>query len=475
MMNTEEDCRRNCKLGENVPPPEREEEDVFVDTHNMADVGSLMVKTADQMECDNQKQQRRRLLESPKFSSNKKWPSLPQSFSVGCLHEEISLSAPVSPLMQRRLRRNKTNSSLALRTGGICSPQPLRFHPRILSVSSSVSNLSSPISPLSPHGEDLRKETWEEGELDNLFVAATHMDMDDAAMLFDPFSSVDPPSSLMQSSSSKTKPKAAISDMRRAQGDDALAERRDTDKGGNNNSSSCSFLSKKRIDRGRERGDTITPSSLTAKNKPLSSEGNSIPPKNERTWAPIPKPFGTVGVREDNSLFIVQTNETSINCEEGRGKKKIKTKPNCKNRNGDSDSDTDTDTDTDTEGDESGEITIQLFEQHHVDDCHHRNQQEKANKRRERRQSKENPLDLHPASQGRSDVVFDSGVDSQSSLHTIVNNKCCSKCSPSSFTTKSINTTNNNNSHNNNQLILTQQPHAHIPPNCNFVETADAQ
>eukprot|EP00056_Hartaetosiga_gracilis_P004287 m.73627 g.73627 ORF g.73627 m.73627 type:complete len:109 (-) comp11776_c1_seq9:25-351(-) len=36
-------------------------------------------------------------------------------------------------------------------------------------------------------------------------------------------------------------------------------------------------------------------------------------------------------------------------------------------------------------------------------------------------------------------------------------------------------TNNNNNSHNNNQLILTQQPHAHIPPNCNFVETADAQ
>eukprot|EP00055_Hartaetosiga_balthica_P005785 m.17507 g.17507 ORF g.17507 m.17507 type:complete len:215 (-) comp4793_c2_seq1:207-851(-) len=57
-------------------------------------------------------------------------------------------------------------------------------------------SLSSPVSPLSlsvsldsgfDSQEDLRKESWNDSAIDDLFLAGMKMDMDEAAKLFDPF------------------------------------------------------------------------------------------------------------------------------------------------------------------------------------------------------------------------------------------------------------------------------------------------
>eukprot|EP00055_Hartaetosiga_balthica_P016440 m.104212 g.104212 ORF g.104212 m.104212 type:complete len:388 (+) comp9106_c0_seq1:308-1471(+) len=99
-----------------------------------------------------------------------------------------SRSSSPSALLQRRMRRRansvtnppsfiNSDSTSSTRSG---TPLILSASVAELSPTSSVCSQSSP--------EDLRKEVWGEGELDRLFIAASQMDMDDAAGLYDPFS-----------------------------------------------------------------------------------------------------------------------------------------------------------------------------------------------------------------------------------------------------------------------------------------------
>eukprot|EP00056_Hartaetosiga_gracilis_P019945 m.16786 g.16786 ORF g.16786 m.16786 type:complete len:513 (+) comp8046_c0_seq2:468-2006(+) len=112
------------------------------------------------------------------------------------------LKLPTSSLLQRRLKRRRscnkedgatTSNNLSLPTKPMTSLNDSEIKPLDLSLTvTSPSTLSignkSPAQSVWSSQEDLRRESWEEHELNMLFLAGTQMDMDTAAHLYDPFS-----------------------------------------------------------------------------------------------------------------------------------------------------------------------------------------------------------------------------------------------------------------------------------------------